>query len=394
MSTSKKFALLLYTRNSAEVFNRKSALGSYIHVLSTIVSSLGYEVHLNGKEIVDSNSKNSPESKNTATSVKSIFSKFIPKKIKHTIRDQQAAKNTESILNSILENGVHYDVIIEFYSIYSQVGATISAKTRAKLIVIYDGPILEEYTFFNGHQPWNQNLILERQLFTVKTASSVVVYSKPMREFISNALNVEATKIHIHQNIDFSRFETLAPKEIKQQINICFLGSFLKWHRVDLLIEAFDRLYTQFKNQDIHLYLIGDGIEWKNCVRLIDEKKSKTNIHVKGFLDGVELQELKKIMHIGVMPSSNWYGAPNKLFEYGAMGMACIAPRTKTIEDIFPDEVVFFENNDLESFFEAFLKLCMSHEIINTYSKKIYERVLRDFTLEKTRNFYQQLIED
>jgi glycosyltransferase involved in cell wall biosynthesis len=39
-------------------------------------------------------------------------------------------------------------------------------------------------------------------------------------------------------------------------------------------------------------------------------------------------------MDVCVLPSSNWYMSPIKLFEYGAMGRPIIAPRTPAVQEV------------------------------------------------------------
>jgi glycosyltransferase involved in cell wall biosynthesis len=43
------------------------------------------------------------------------------------------------------------------------------------------------------------------------------------------------------------------------------------------------------------------------------------------------------LMDITVMARSNWYGSPVKIFEYGAMGKAIIAPDTVPVRDVMID---------------------------------------------------------
>ncbi|MDP4952137.1 MAG: glycosyltransferase, partial [Flavobacteriales bacterium] len=39
-------------------------------------------------------------------------------------------------------------------------------------------------------------------------------------------------------------------------------------------------------------------------------------------------------MDIAMMADSNWYGSPVKIFEYGALGKAVIAPNTEPVLDV------------------------------------------------------------
>ena len=43
----KKKILIVYGKSTAEIFNRQSALGSYIHCLAGILVKNGYDVRIN-----------------------------------------------------------------------------------------------------------------------------------------------------------------------------------------------------------------------------------------------------------------------------------------------------------------------------------------------------------
>ena len=68
---------------------------------------------------------------------------------------------------------------------------------------------------------------------------------------------------------------------------------------------------------------------------LINKKGLEENVDMPGFVSESELLKYKKNSHIAVMPGSNWYGSPLKLFEYAQSGIPFIAPETPTIQSIF-----------------------------------------------------------
>jgi len=214
-----------------------------------------------------------------------------------------------------------------------------------------------------------------------------------MKDFVISKSNNNS--IFIHQNVDFTRFDIFTKHKsfYTEEINLCFIGSFLKWHQVDLLVNAFQVLIQN--NIKAKLFLVGDGIERKaieNMISQLDEKV-KSKIIFTGFLDGDELFELKKRMHIGVMPGSNWYGAPNKIFEYGAMRMAVLAPSTPTIDDLFTeDEVCFFEWKNQDSLNTNLLNFCKNKELLKNYSDVLHNKIVSKYSEKNTAIFYQNLI--
>ena len=267
-------------------------------------------------------------------------------------------------------------------------GNNISTHQNCRLHLIYDGPIFEEYYFFNGYHSFFKRKSENRLKASFNRASNIVVYSDPMKKHCIENIDPDNSKYKIHQNIDFSRFKFITKEKPTDCLNICFIGSFLKWHNVDFLINAFDEISKNKSGLPLKLFLIGDGMEKKRMETLVEELENP-DIIFTGYLDGDELTRLQEKMHIGIMPGSNWYGAPNKIFEYGAMGMACIAPSTPTIEYIFKDsEVSFFELNNFASFKLKLNQLVTNQNLILELSKRLNQFTKENYSSEKTKIFY------
>ncbi len=384
--------LILYTKNAKEVFNRKSAIGSYINCLGSILNANGIDVFLNGQPL--SNPLNlALETTNPSKNIANRIKTLVPSFIKRFIRDRKHLISVDAFKNELLGSKISYDAILEFYNLGSDVGFAISNQQNIPLYITYDGPIIEEYTFFNNAKPFFLKQIMEREKTSLIHANKIVVYSNPMRTFVENISNNRS--IYIHQNVDFTRFDQLSECKTfdSDEINICFIGSFLKWHQVDFLVNAFDFL---LKNGiRANLFLVGDGVERKAIEQHVSylNNEVKSKIHFTGFLDGEELYNLKRNMHLGIMPGSNWYGAPNKIFEYGAMKLAVVAPKTPTIEDLFSsNEVCFFEWKNQLSLNSALLNLCQNKNLIEKYSKILNNKIIDKYSEENTKLFYSNLL--
>ena len=383
--------LILYTKSQDELFNRQSAIGSYIYCLSTILAKEGYNVFLNGTKFKVEKTTTLEISHNKS---RSIIKKLVPAVIKRLLRDYKQLKNVDQLTDQLLKSGSTYNAILEFYNLGSNVGLKLSKFLKIPLYITYDSPILEEYLFFNGKMPFFKHKTLKRELDSLNHAKKIVVYSNPVKVHLEKRLTTRA-EFYIHQNVDFSRFDIqTADKEYgKGVINICFIGSFLKWHQVDLLVVTFIRLIR--KGYKLKLFLVGDGLERRKIQELVNSYESdiREKILFTGFLDGEELYKLKSNMHIGVMPGSNWYGAPNKIFEYGAMKMAVVAPKTLTIMDLFgEDELAFFEWKDAESLFNVMESLLSDKEAVRHMATQLNNLILERYSEENTIKFYKEIL--
>ncbi len=377
--------LLIYGKGTNELLDRKSALGSYIFCLCSLLIESGNEVMVNGISFCSLNKQTQKQ-----VSIHSaIWKKFIPQFLKEVKRNKAIRTVHKSILQQC-ENMNRPDVILEFYTFSSSIGTILQKKWNSKLISVFDSPVLEEYEYFNGRKRMGRNKILNIQNESLKLSDRIVVYSNAVKNYVSN-ITGNHINIFVHQNVDFSRFKFFPIRNNSNPIRIGFIGSFLKWHRVDLLINAFDFIVSKGINAE--LYLIGNGVEFLSIKNSINFSSFKNKIHMTGFLDGEKLDEIKNSLEIGVMPGSNWYGAPNKIFEYGAAGLAVVAPNTPTIIDLFQgNEVLFFEGNNQTALNENLYLICQDENLRKQKKELLQKFINSNYSELNTKSFYSRLI--
>ncbi|HIP37447.1 MAG TPA: glycosyltransferase family 1 protein [Crocinitomix sp.] len=387
--------LILYAKNKGEILNRKSALGSYIFNLSKILNSNSINVFVNGIKFSKLNQvyKNEPINKIEQSNFKKSVKNLIPQFIKRYIKEKKNLSSINKMTSDLLNSTQKYDAILEFYTLGSNVGYELSKSLSIPLYITYDSPIFEEYKFFNHSKPFNYKYLKDIEKKSLLQAEKIVVYSNPMKAYISQITKYD-NNVFIHQNIDFSRFDIMTKEKpsTKKEINICFIGSFLKWHQVDFLVDAFENLLLNGINAN--LFLVGDGMERQTIENYVQTKTNevKSKINFTGFLDGETLLILKTQMHIGIMPGSNWYGAPNKIFEYGAMKMAVLVPDTPTIKDLFTEnEITFFEWKSKNSLKDKLLVMCSNSELIQKKSSALNRFIINNHSQKQTLDFYNTI---
>lgn len=379
---------LIYSKGHLEILNRQSALGSYIHCLCGILEGSGWSVFINSvayREIAET-----PTHVSMVSAKGSGIRKLIPGFIKDIFRDRKLKKSNELLLEKCLQLKQKPDLILEFYTYGSSLAIQASKHFRVPFTLVYDAPVLEEYEFFHGRKLFGRNHIDRLQRSSVSGASAIVVYSESMKKYVS-LLGAKSECILIHQNVDYTRFEFVDPRKFSNEMCIGFVGSFLKWHRVELLLAAFANL----RNKGIYckLLIVGGGMHDREIRDLVGKHAFSNSIEMTGYLDGEKLAMAKSRMHIGVMPGSNWYGAPNKIFEYGAAGMAVVAPNTPTINDLFGtnNEVKFFKQDNLSELTKGLEALLSDESIYYTLCYKLQERIRKDYSEENTKGFYLKL---
>jgi glycosyltransferase involved in cell wall biosynthesis len=381
--------LLIYAKGVNELFNRQSALGSYIHCLCMVLEKYGMQVYVNGTLFIELNKAYEAKVNVVSSSNKSI-AKLLPGIIKRPVKFYRELKNIQRLRNMLL-NFDRYDVILEFYTCASDIGSVLSIKHKKPLVVLYDSPVQDEYTFFNGRTFFIHWFIGVRERKSLMAAKSIVVYSNAVKNYLNQKLK-KNLPVCIHQNVDYTRFDFIFEKEPSETVNIGFIGSFLKWHRVDLLVNVFMRFKNEGKN--VKLILLGNGLEFQNIRQRIEDLGMMDEIEMPGFVDGMELLEYKHKMHIGIMPGSNWYGAPNKIFEYGAAGLAVVAPDTPTIKDLFGSEheILLFKQDVETELYEKLNMYIENPDLIRQHAINLQNKIKSTYNEEITWNFYHGLL--
>lgn len=283
------------------------------------------------------------------------------------------------------------DIILEFPVYQSTIGAALKRETGKQLVVIFDSPLVEQYQEFNknGH---SKVRVFNAERETVRCADLIIVYSKAVENWIVNAYSTSAGFCQMPCILWKGNVE----KKEHTDINIGFVGSFLPWHRVDLLVQAFERLAAE--GQNVRLCLIGQGMMWEDVKSKVDQSPFRDRINMPGFVLEDTLTEIKQVLDIGVMPGSNWYGSPLKLFEFAESGIAVVSVSTPTICEYFIDgeNALLFNPSDTdEPLYQQLKKLVDDMEL----RKKLADRGLKmmNETLHKRKvfgefcNFLQQV---
>lgn len=383
----KRQILIVYAKSTAEIFNRQSALGSYIHCLAGILVKNGHGVRINDVEF---NEIPQQQSASVVTTKQSFLKKMLPAFIKEYVKDKRLF-SWMNVLYDKIDNGKSFDKVLEFYTYGSDIGYRLSKKHNKPLVLIYDNPVLEEHSFFHPGQVFFKKDAKRAEEMSLLQAQSIVVYSTAVKLFLKEKIR-QTLNCFIHQNVDYTRFEYVENKTIVDTINIGFIGSFLKWHRVDLLVNVFTKLRAEGRN--IKLFLLGNGMDYETIKQKVGESKYAADIEMPGFMDGKQLFEYKKKLHIGVMPGSNWYGAPNKIFEYGAAKMAVVAPDTPTIKSLFnhDEELLLFKQDNENDLLDKLLIYINNVELLNKHALALQQKIKKKYSESITFEFYDQLL--
>lgn len=335
--------LLLISEKHFTFQNKHSAIVNYLNVLVRSLLEKGYQVGTYpaaGPASTKSASPSkwySPVIRLLKRSFKRIFTSFY-----NSLLIKELLQHSDQVADQSIHNEKDYALVIEFLTRCSTAGYEIKKKLNIPLLIIYDSPLVEQFEEMYGNSGTALNKVKEAEQLSLANADAIICYSKAVKNYLINDLRITAP-VHVIPCIVWKA--KVEPAPVKKKY-IGFIGSFLKWHKVNVLVSAFERIAPDLPEAE--LVLIGYGAEWENVKDQVSKSRYKDRIIMTGFVDEAQLEEWKSKLWVGVMPGSNWYGSPLKLFEYAESGIPFIAPSTPSIKELFSESEVLFVEPEKE----------------------------------------------
>lgn len=218
-------------------------------------------------------------------------------------------------------------------------------------------------------------------------------------------LGISEHKIHLTPNAvaedifkrNFDSKEIKDKYRLKDTIVLGYAGGFYHWHGVDLLLKAVKDIEHKYKN--LSIFLIGEGPAKNQLKDLHGALGLKSRLIMPGEVAHRDLPAYLDVMDICVLPDSNNYGSPVKIFEYMAMGKPVLAPDLDTVTDIIADKVngILFRPKDYTALGKAIELLLGNKELYAKISLAAKEKILTHHlwsnNVEKILETYAQTIE-
>lgn len=181
------------------------------------------------------------------------------------------------------------------------------------------------------------------------------------------------------------------PNFVKQQIEkintenykdyFIYIGRIDKLKGINLLINS----WTKIRNDK--LYIIGDGPEKDNIMKLIHARKL-SNIKLFGFMDRKQALEIVGKAKAIIVPSQWYEGFPMTIVEAYSMGVPVIGGDIGNLSYVIKDNVngLIFKYNDSEELINAVKKLETKKEFIINLRKGAFKTYKDNYTEDKNYN--------
>lgn len=160
---------------------------------------------------------------------------------------------------------------------------------------------------------WLHRLVL-------RLASSIIVPSNFLKDFLVSAHGIKASKIYVIPNaVEISSDATT--KRTKDPRKLIYVGRLVPWKHVDQIIEA---VSLARKTKSWNLTIVGDGVERSNLENLVNKLQAESWVTFMGKLSKSQtLQEIATANRLVLY--SSYEGQPHTLIEAMLLNTPIIA---------------------------------------------------------------------
>lgn len=296
------------------------------------------------------------------------FRALIPNIIWESLKDLNLMRwdrNMEKRLREAIKEFAP-DVVYERVAYMQNSGVRVCQRMGIKYIAEVNAPYPEEREYFSGasllmgaaETNFRQMLIQSDHIVTVSSAlatrfAAIAAETVAKTIVTANAVNPLDVKHSGERSAELRR-----ELGLDDALVFGFVGSIFPYHGVDLLIEAFAALPKSPRSK---LLIVGDGSS------LTELRALARRLGVMGdvvFTESVPHRDVYlyiELMHICCMARSNWYGSPVKIFEYGLLKKAVIAPDVEPVRDVMDHSNGILVAPNAEALRDA-MQLLMSDE--------------------------------
>lgn len=323
---------------------------------------------------------------------KKIAKFLLPEMVWQTLKDfnlKRFDKHSGRILQKMIDQEKP-DIIYERGYYLMKGGIDVSKFNSLPHIIEINAPYPEEKVTFEGRSLYlGQSKKIEH--YQISNSDLVVVVSSALKNYLVQKYPRDENKIVVTPNAfnpESAHSSPAAVADIRTRLNLLadhkiigFVGSIFRYHGVDKLLESFSRLIHDDHRTDCRLIIVGDGMVLPELKEYSKNQGLNPYVHFVGNVPHEEVYHYIELMDIAIMASSNWYGSPVKVFEYGAMNKAIIAPDNIPLRDVMvngQDGLLVGEGKD--EVLQALRKLLNNQELARQLADSFHNRVLHEFT--------------
>ncbi len=233
----------------------------------------------------------------------------------------------------------HYGLIYERHAFFLCATAWLARRRKVPLVVEVNELVGDERV---REQPFFRGLAERCDRVCFRGATLVTVVS-PHLERRVQALGVPASRTLVLPNaVDAADYAQPADGQalrrrhgFGQAVVVGFVGWLVPWHHLEDLMAAVAALAGRY---DLRLLIVGDGPLRSDLAGQAASRGIADRVIFAGAVPHQEVPQYTAAMDIAVIPHSNAYRSPIKLFEYMGQGKPVLAPATEPIAMVVRDD--------------------------------------------------------
>lgn len=332
--------------------------------------------------------------------MKSLAKRCLPRAVWEAIKDLSLLREDRRFqeLLDIEVQDYQPDLIYERANYMQLSGVNVAKKYDIPHILEMNSPYLEEkrvYTSSVNILAATANRIERSQL---ELSDRVCVVSAALSDHLVTKHQLSPEKFLCTPNAIDPSFVCSESNRVAQIIEqhqlqgktvIGFIGSIIQWQRVDLLIEACAHLGSNIDR--VKVLIVGDSSLVPGLKLQCKKLGLDRHISFVGRVAHREVFNYIDAMDITVLPDNLWYGSPTKIFEYGALGKAVIAPNNSTVRQLIVDgEEGLLVRPDSRDLAHAINRLIEDDVLYKRVSQSFQHKVRNVFTWAKNAEIVLQ----
>ncbi|BCN55818.1 glycosyltransferase [Prescottella equi] len=200
---------------------------------------------------------------------------------------------------------------------------------------------------------------LERRV--LRRADIVVAVSQNLADELVKFASIEPDKIIVIPNgvrADLAEY----PRKPDSIRVIGFVGSVVKWHRLDEIIESIAAVANR-RGTDLRFEIVGDGADLPNLRAMVEREGLSDLVRFRGRVAPSDAFDIMTGWDIGIAShqkssSDTMYHSPLKLYEYTALGMSVLCTDSQDARAIArsgADVRIFSGKEDFERLLDTVL---------------------------------------
>jgi glycosyltransferase involved in cell wall biosynthesis len=383
--------ILYYSAHPQLKLNTQSGPGTHMRETIAALRELGHEVL--PVIIGDLLSPGTVPTGNVDNRSRSLIKSLIPKILWRSLKELKLMKTDRYAEKILVQQLARFkpDLVYERAAYFQVSGINAVKNKNVAHFIEVNAPFIQEIREFEKANTLWLRRAKRVELLQIEEPDLVYVVSTALKKHYAGN-TTEPEKIHVVPNCVNPKYIQVDLEMKNKLIDtfglgdkriIGFVGSIFPYHGVDILIEAFSKIADEFP--DTLLLIVGDG------EILNDLKKSAIDLNIEkkvlftGSRPHHEVFTWIDIMDICVMAKSNWYGSPVKIFEYGAMGKAIIAPNTIPVKDVMENNIDGILIDPFGASLSDALKKLLTDDVFKKQlALRFKEKVLKEYTWKKT----------